>query len=112
VDEEPPYCQVLVVSVQDTDADHVFKNCPRWKPQQKILWAEVRKESGRGKDRFTIRDLLADTRCYQPVLDFLSSTDVGRRVPPPAEDDAQSEVSEWELRERREREEKRRVEAE
>jgi hypothetical protein len=46
----------------------VFKNCPRWKPQQKIPWAEVRKESGRGKDRFTIRDLLADTRCSQPVL--------------------------------------------
>jgi len=32
----------------------------KWKPQQKLQWAEVRKETGRGKDRFTIRDLLAD----------------------------------------------------
>jgi hypothetical protein len=46
------------------------------------------------------------------VLDFHSSTDVGRRVPAPVEDDVQSEASEWELRERREREEERRQEAE
>jgi hypothetical protein len=46
------------------------------------------------------------------VLDFLSTTDVGRQVPPPAKDDAQSEASEWELQERREGEEERRVEAE
>jgi hypothetical protein len=92
--------------------EHLFKNCPRWKPQQKTLWAEVRKESGRGKERFKVRDLLADPRCSRAVLDFLSTTDVGRRVPAPAEEDAQNEVSEWELRERREREEERRAEAE
>ena len=51
-------------------------------------------------------------RCGQAVLDFLSSTDVGRLVPPLEEGDARSEVSEWELRERREREEEREVEAE
>jgi len=56
------------------------------KAHQKILWAEVRKESGRGKGRFTIRDLLADGRCSQAVLDFLFTTDVGRLVPP--EEDA------------------------
>jgi hypothetical protein len=33
-------------------------------------------------------------------------------VPAPAEEDARSEASEWELRERREREEERAVEAE
>jgi hypothetical protein len=90
----------------------LFKNRPRWKPQQKILWAEVRKESGRGKGQFKVRDLLADARCSRPVLDFLSTTDVGRRVPPPVENDAESEASEWELRERREREAERRAEAE
>jgi len=37
---------------------------------------------------------------------------VGRLVPAPAEKDAQSEVPEWELRERRERGEEGRVEAE
>jgi hypothetical protein len=29
--------------------EHIFKNCPEWKPQQKILWAEVRKETGEGE---------------------------------------------------------------
>jgi hypothetical protein len=56
---------------------------------------EVRKETGRGKDRFKLRGLLADTRCSRPVLGFLVTTDVGRRVPAPPEDDAQSGASEW-----------------
>ena len=54
--------------------------------------------------------LLADRRCSQAVLDFLSTTDVGRLVP--AEEVAGSDVSEWELWESKEREEERRVEAE
>jgi len=80
--------------------DHLFKECPEWKPQQKILWAEVKKETGRWKDRWKVRDLLADGRCSRTVLDFLSSTDVGRRAPAEAEDDAVSAVSELEVRER------------
>jgi len=72
--------------------------CPEWKAQQKILWAEVRKETGRGKDRWKIRNLLADERCGRAVLDFLSTTDVGMRVPA-EEDAAVSEVPEAELRE-------------
>jgi len=40
--------------------DHLFKECPEWKLQQRILWAEVKKETGRGKDRWKLRDLLAD----------------------------------------------------
>jgi hypothetical protein len=60
--------------------------------------------SGRGKERFKIRDLLADTRCSQLVLNFLCTRDVRRQVPPPAEDDGQSDASEWELHERREKE--------
>jgi len=54
---------------------------PEWKAQQKILWAEVRKETVRWKDGWKIWDFLADERCGQAVLDFLSTTDVGRRVP-------------------------------
>jgi len=77
--------------------EHLFKEYREWKAQQKILWAEVRKETGRWKSRWRIRDLLADGRCGQAVLDFLSTTDVGRRVP--AEEDAVSEASEAELRE-------------
>jgi len=67
----------------------------------------VYKETGRWKSRWKIRDLLADGRCSQAVQDFLSATEVKRRVP--AEEDAGSEASEWE---RREREEERLVEAE
>jgi len=79
--------------------------------QQRILWAEVLTETKRWKSRWTVRDLLADGRCGQAVLDFLSSTDVGRLVPPLEERDAGSQVSEWELRERPEREEEREAEA-
>jgi ribonuclease HI len=92
--------------------EHCFKACPAWKEQQKTLWAEVRRETGRWKSRWKVRDLLADERCSRAVLDFLATTDVGRRVPAPAEEDAESETSEWELRERRESEEERRAEAE
>jgi len=38
--------------------DHLFKVCPEWKMQLKILWAEVLKETKRWKSRWTVRDLL------------------------------------------------------
>jgi hypothetical protein len=57
--------------------EHVFKNCPGWREQQRVLWVEVREEAGRGRDRFKIQDLLADKRCSRAVLDLLSTTDVG-----------------------------------
>ena len=72
----------------------------------------MQEETERWKSRWTVRDLLADKRCGQAVLDFLSSTDVGRLVPARVEEaDAGSEASEWELRERREREKEREAEA-
>jgi len=93
--------------------EYLLKACPRWKGQQKVLWKEVYKETGRGKRRWRAPELFADQRCSQAVLDCLSSTDVGRTVPAEeVEDDAGSEASELELRERREREEERRAEAE
>jgi ribonuclease HI len=60
--------------------EHLFKNCRRWKLQQKTLWAEVRRDTGRGKNRFKIRDLFADDRCTRPILSFLRATRVGREV--------------------------------
>jgi len=71
--------------------EHVFELCPEWKAQQKILWAEVQRETGRGESRFTIREVLGDTRCNQSSLPFRSTTDVGRLVPAPAEEDAGAE---------------------
>ena len=92
--------------------DHLFKVCPKWRTQQTTMWQEVKKETGKWNSRWKIQDLLADQRCSQAVLDFLSSMDVGRTVPPVEVDDAESEASEWELRERMEREEENRAEAE
>jgi len=89
---------------------HLARVCPSGRPNRRSCGLEVREESGRKKSRCKIRDLLVDGRCSQAVLDFLSTTDVGSLVP--AEEEARSEVSEWERRERREREEERRAEAE
>jgi len=56
-----------------------------------------------GKDRFKIRDDSADERYSQEILDFHVSTEVGRRVPGPAGEDARRGVSEWGHGEREER---------
>jgi len=61
--------------------DHLFKDCPKWKPQQKTRCVEVKKQTERGKYQWNVRDLLADRRCSWAVLNFISATDVGRRVP-------------------------------
>jgi len=71
----------------------------------------VYKETGRGKRRWKAHELFADQRCAQALLDFLASTDVGK-VAPAAEEEAGSEASEGELRERTEREQERRAEEE
>jgi len=89
-----------------------LKRCPKWKEEQRTLWKEVYKETGRGRERWKAHQLFAEVGCSQAVLDFLSSTDVGRIVPAVEVDDAESEASEWELRECQELEEERRAEAE
>ena len=63
-----------------------------------------------GKSWWNARDLLADERCSRAVLDFLSTTNVGMLVQ--ALGDVAREASDWELPDRREREEERRAEAE
>ena len=46
--------------------------------QQKIMWAEIRKKTGRGKNRFAIRELFVDERCTRVILDFLRMTRWGQ----------------------------------
>ena len=59
--------------------EHLFKNCPQWKSQQKTLWAtvleETRKLPGptRSRGRTNIAELLADQRCSQAELTFLAN---------------------------------------
>jgi hypothetical protein len=55
------------------------------------LWAELRKVTGSSKERVKFRDLFADWRCSQPILFFLSTTGVGKRLPKPAVEDEQSQ---------------------
>jgi len=43
-----------------------------------VLWKEIRKETGVGRFRWKAHELFAGRRCSRAVLDFLSSTDVGR----------------------------------
>jgi len=62
----------------------------------------VRRETGRVKEGSKIQNLFDNERCNQ---DFLATAEVGRLTLKPAEEDARSEASEWELRERNEREE-------
>ena len=76
------------------------------------MWEEVYKETGRGRWRWKAHELFAESECSQAVLDFLSSTDIGKTVPAVEGGDAGSEASEGELRERREREGEREAEAE
>ena len=91
--------------------EHLFKNCPQWRSQQKTLWAtilmETRKLPGptRRRDRTSIAELLADGRCSQAVLQFLATDVVRTSGLPVAEDeeDAASEASVWEAREQEER---------
>ena len=89
-----------------------MKRCPRWKKEQKDLWEEVWKETGKGRERWKVHEHFAERTCSQALLDFLSSTDIGKIVPAEEGDNAESEASEWKLRERAEQEEERRVEAE
>jgi len=70
----------------------------------------VYKETGRGRWRWKAHELFAESECSQSLLDFLSSTDVGKTVPAAEVDDAAREASEWELREAAEREAERRAE--
>jgi len=49
-----------MVPIPDPDPGSPVRNCLQGKGQQKILWADVMRKTGRGKDRFRIRDLFAE----------------------------------------------------
>jgi len=71
--------------------------------REPLLWALVREETGRGKDRFKTSELFADERCSKAILDFLATTEVGRTAGPPvADEEPGNGASEWEKREREE----------
>ena len=111
LDNIPADGPLLVVPTPQADGEHLLKGCPKWRKQQRTLWKEVWKETGKGRRWWKAHEIFADRRYSQAVLNFLASTEV-RKTAPAADEDARSEASEWELRERAEREEERRAEAE
>jgi len=93
--------------------EHLLKGCPKWRKQQRVLWKEVWKETGKGRGSLKAYELFAEPGASQAILDFLATTDVVKTVPAvvvEADEEAGSEVSEGELRERAEQEEERRAE--
>ena len=73
--------------------------------QQKLLWAEVWKETGKWKSRWKVRDLLARWEVQSGSAGLPLCHRCGMAS---AGEGAESEASEWELRECREWEEERR----
>ena len=60
--------QVLVVQLQGPNRRASVEELPAVeKSQQKALWAVIREETGRGKDRFKILELSADERCSKAI---------------------------------------------
>jgi hypothetical protein len=59
-----------------------------------------------GRMRLMTKKIKIKKRCSQAILDFLATTDVGRRITDPAEEEARSEMSEWELPEQEKGEER------
>ena len=97
MDEELSQRSVLVVLVLDANAVPSLQGVPEWRAQQKILWAEALRRVGGGSTSSRSENSLpmgGTARRY--YVDFLSTADVGRLVL--AEEDAESEVSEWERR--------------
>jgi len=85
-----------VVQYKIRACEHMSKNCPQWKSQQKTLWGTVLEETGdlpdptRGRDRTKNAELFADIeRCSQVILDFLTTTDVGRLTGPPVAEEGE-----------------------
>jgi hypothetical protein len=102
MDKEPADCRVLAVPVQDPDAGPLVQELPPLEAAAvdpvgvgaKGEWEGEGSVQGPGPFR---------RHEVQPVsVGLPPTTDVGRRVLAPAENDAESEVSEWQLPERRE----------
>jgi len=45
------------------------------------MWAKVEKDIKRGERKWKMAELFADERCNEAILEFLRTTDVGRKGP-------------------------------
>jgi hypothetical protein len=58
---------------------HLFKHCMHWRKPQNALWQAVKEASGRGKSNTSMMDLFGGRRSSEAVIQYLRSTEVGRR---------------------------------
>jgi len=73
--------------------EHLFKSCPAWREQQKVLWEEVRKQTMRDRDRFRCGPLRG-----RPLLQGGATVSGGKSAPkerPTEKDSDASAVSSW-----------------
>jgi len=61
--------------------ENLFKSCKKWKSQQAILWAKVRKKTKKRRRQVQISEPFVEGKCSPAVLDFLRSMGVSRTVP-------------------------------
>jgi hypothetical protein len=60
--------------------EHLVKNCKHWTIAQNEPWRAVKQASGRCRMNTSMKDLFGDRRCSEAILQFLRSTEIGRRV--------------------------------
>ena len=75
-------CRVRVVSVQDVGKGVPVQQLPQVEAVTEDNVGRHTEMTGRGKNRFAIRELFADVQCTGAILDFLRTTKVGKRVGP------------------------------
>jgi len=66
---------------EDDQCWRCFRSKQTWRPQQNAMWALVEKETKRGKRKWSMAELFADERCSGAILEFIRTTDVGRKIP-------------------------------
>jgi len=64
--------------------EHLFRDCSRWRDQEKTLWQAVGKatrwKAGRCR-HVQVSELFSRDECDQAVMDFLVATEVGKFPP-------------------------------
>jgi len=71
---------MLVVPSPDPDPWPPVQELPR-DGREKTLWVQLRDETGHSKDRFMARVLFANMHYNTAILEFLSTTDMGKSWP-------------------------------
>lgn len=54
--------------------EHLFKRCPRWRTEQKTMWAALDRDAS----KTPISMLFAEEKCNKAILEFLATTGVGK----------------------------------